>query len=68
MSNLDRYLTLYQAARFMGVADETLAKWARGGKVKGYKDPGGRWRFLEADLVAAISPVEVSSDTGEGGS
>ncbi len=49
-----RFLTLLQAAALLGVAADTLARWARDGHVPAYKTPGGRWRFVEEDLILAL--------------
>jgi len=54
MQHLPRYLTLGQAARVLGVTRETLARWARVGHVPALKTPGGRWRFVEEDLILAL--------------
>jgi len=50
-----RWLTLGQAARFLGVHPVTLRRWADGGEIPCLRTPGGHRRFLEEDLVAFLS-------------
>lgn len=41
-----------KAAALLGVSPVTLAKWARGGKIRYTKTPGGHRRF-HADVIRA---------------
>ncbi len=43
------YLTLEEAAEFLGTSRTTLYRWLRTGKVPGHK-LGRRWRFLRSEL------------------
>jgi excisionase family DNA binding protein len=48
------WLTLGQAARFLGVAQSTIRKWSDQGRVPTFKTPGGHRRFRRSDLEAFI--------------
>jgi excisionase family DNA binding protein len=58
------WLTSDEAALHLKVKPRTLLLWVRQGKVKGYKLSGTRrhvWRFLRADLDAALFDSENQS-------
>ncbi len=44
------WLTLGQAARFLGVAQSTIRKWSDAGRVPAFYTPGGHRRYRRADL------------------
>jgi len=44
------WLTLGQAARFLGVAQSTIRKWSDAGKVPAFYTPGGHRRYRRSDL------------------
>lgn len=44
------WLTLGEAARYLGVAQSTVRKWADGGRIETFKTPGGHRRFKREDL------------------
>jgi excisionase family DNA binding protein len=44
------WLTLGQAARFLGVAQSTIRKWSDSGRVPAFYTPGGHRRFRRRDL------------------
>jgi excisionase family DNA binding protein len=48
------WLTLGQAARFLGVAQSTIRKWSDQGRVPAFYTPGGHRRFRQSDLEAFI--------------
>ena len=48
------WLTLGQAARFLGVAQSTIRKWSDQARVPAFYTPGGHRRFRRADLEAFI--------------
>ncbi len=48
------WLTLGQAATFLGVAQSTIRKWSDQGRVPAFYTPGGHRRFRRADLDAFI--------------
>src|SRR5438132_13934190 len=57
------WLTLGQAARFLGVAQSTIRKWSDQGRVPAFYTPGGHRRYRRADLDAFL---ERSGPTGTG--
>src|SRR5215471_16376959 len=44
------WLTLGQAAKFLGVAQSTIRKWSDLGRVPAFYTPGGHRRYRRADL------------------
>ena len=44
------WLTLGQAARFLGVAQSTIRKWSDAGRVPAFYTPGGHRRYRRTDL------------------
>jgi excisionase family DNA binding protein len=49
------WLTLGQAAKFLGVAQSTIRKWSDLGRVPAFYTPGGHRRYRRSDLEAFIS-------------
>jgi excisionase family DNA binding protein len=49
------WLTLGQAARYLGVAQSTIRKWSDGGRVRVYKTPGRHRRYRRDDLDAFLA-------------
>jgi excisionase family DNA binding protein len=48
------WLTLGQAARFLGVAQSTIRKWSDQGRVPAFYTPGGHRRYRRRDLEAFV--------------
>jgi excisionase family DNA binding protein len=48
------WLTLGQAAKFLGVAQSTIRKWSDQGRVPAFYTPGGHRRYRRADLDAFL--------------
>ncbi|HEY4347223.1 MAG TPA: response regulator [Gaiellaceae bacterium] len=48
------WLTLGQAAKFLGVAQSTIRKWSDQGRVPAFYTPGGHRRFRRQDLDAFV--------------
>jgi excisionase family DNA binding protein len=48
------WLTLGQAAKFLGVAQSTIRKWSDQGRVPAFYTPGRHRRFLRSDLEAFV--------------
>jgi len=44
------WLTLGQAAKYLGVAQSTIRKWSDQGRVPAFYTPGGHRRFRRGDL------------------
>ena len=49
-SNEPEWLTLGQAAKFLGVAQSTIRKWSDQGRVPAFYTPGGHRRYRRRDL------------------
>jgi excisionase family DNA binding protein len=49
------WLTLGQAARFLGVAQSTIRKWSDQGRVPAFYTPGGHRRYRRGDLEAFVA-------------
>jgi len=49
-----RWLSLGEAASWLGVDEATLRHWADTGRIRTFRTPGGHRRFLEDDLRALI--------------
>src|SRR6188472_2591692 len=48
------WLTLGQAAKYLGVAQSTIRKWSDQGRVPAFYTPGGHRRFRRRDLDAFL--------------
>jgi excisionase family DNA binding protein len=48
------WLTLGQAAKFLGVAQSTIRKWSDQGRVPAFYTPGGHRRYRRRDLEAFL--------------
>jgi excisionase family DNA binding protein len=48
------WLTLGQAARFLGVAQSTIRKWSDQGRVPAFYTPGGHRRYRRSDLESVL--------------
>ena len=57
------WLTLGQAARFLGVAQSTIRKWSDQGRVPAFYTPGGHRRYRRSDLETFL---ERSGPAGQG--
>lgn len=56
---LREYLTVSQAATFIGVSASTLRNWDRLGKVAARRHPVNGYRlYLQADLVRLLKQIE----------
>ena len=61
MTKLDEFLTIKQAAKFLGVSHNTLRNWHRSAKIPVYRHPVSNYRlFKKADLVALLRQIEKS--------
>ena len=49
-SNAPEWMTLGEAAKYLGVAQSTVRKWADADRVETFKTPGGHRRFRRDDL------------------
>jgi excisionase family DNA binding protein len=44
------WLTVAEAAGFIGVSEPTLRKWTDAGRIAVFRTPGGHRRYLRAEL------------------
>jgi len=58
------WLTLGQAAKFLGVAQSTIRKWSDQGRVPAFYTPGGHRRYRRSDLETFL---DRSGPGGHGG-
>src|SRR5213082_397903 len=49
------WLTLGQAAKYLGVAQSTIRKWSDQGRVPAFYTPGGHRRFRRGDLESFLA-------------
>jgi excisionase family DNA binding protein len=53
-ANEPDWLTLGQAAKYLGVAQSTIRKWSDQGRVPAFYTPGGHRRYRRADLDVSL--------------
>ena len=58
------WLTLGQAARYLGVAQSTIRKWSDSGRVRVFKTPGRHRRYRRDDLDAFLQRSAPESRSG----
>lgn len=46
------WMTVGQAARYLGVSEPTLRKWTDDGRIPVFRTPGGHRRYLRDELDA----------------
>jgi excisionase family DNA binding protein len=64
MPKIDEYLTIKEAARFLGVAPNTLRAWGASGKIPMHRNPINDYRlFRISDLQKLLGKVERSRVT-----
>ena len=59
------WLTLGQAATYLGVAQSTVRKWSDGGRLSAFYTPGGHRRFRRGDLDAFLAGSSGGTATHE---
>lgn len=59
MANLKNYLTIKEAAEYIGVAPATLRRWDKIKKLKSYRHPINRYRlYQKKDLEALLKKIK----------
>src|SRR5919109_1772884 len=58
------WLTLGQAATYLGVAQSTIRKWSDSGRMPAFYTPGGHRRFRRRDLDAFLSGSRAATTQG----
>lgn len=59
-----KLMTPEEVAELFLVEKRTVTDWAKTGRFKGFKTPGGQWRFHEMDVRAEL--FAHTSERGEG--
>lgn len=58
MTNLSEYLTIADAAEYLGVAPNTLRNWGRDGKIPMHRNPMNGYRlFKQSDLDEILKQI-----------
>jgi len=66
--NFDDFLTVSEAAAFLGVSVSTLRNWDRSGKVKARRHPVNGYRLYDRDhLVTLIRKLNTEHGEGDSG-
>lgn len=61
MSKLDEYLTIKEAADYLGVCANTLRNWGANGKIKEHRNPLNGYRlYAPEDLDALLKQIKES--------
>ena len=61
MQKLDEYLTIKEAADFLGVSSNTLRNWGRDGKIAMHRNPVNGYRlFRQSDLDQLLNDTQKS--------
>lgn len=64
MPKLEDYLTIKQAAAFLGVAANTLRNWGASGKIPMHRNPMNGYRlFKVSDLEQLLAEIEASDES-----
>lgn len=59
--NIRDYLTIKDAAAFLGVSPNTLRNWERAGKIVTYRHPLNRYRlYKQTELALLLQAIEQS--------
>jgi excisionase family DNA binding protein len=59
MTRLNEYVTTAEAARILGVSQNTVRAWAESGKIAVRRNPANRYRlFLRRDLERFLAQIE----------
>lgn len=65
--NIRDYLTIREAATFLGVSPNTLRNWERAGKIATHRHPLNGYRlYKQTDLEALLVAIELSSQKRNG--
>ncbi len=64
MTKLDSYLTIKEAAEYLGVSPNTLRNWGRDDKVPMHRNPINGYRLFKiTDLDKFLAKIEKSNKT-----
>ena len=63
MSKLDEYLTIKEAADYLGVCANTLRNWGTSGKIKEHRNPMNGYRlYAPEDLASLLKRIQKSGE------
>lgn len=54
MSKLDEYMTVNEAAEYLGVCTNTLRNWGASGKIKEHRNPMNDYRLYSPKVLKAL--------------
>ena len=58
MKNLKDYMSIKEAADFLGVCEMTLRRWDKAGKLRAYRNPASNYRlYREEDLKLFLKNI-----------
>jgi excisionase family DNA binding protein len=61
MKNLKSYITIGEAAEFLGVTEMTLRRWDKTGKLKCYRNPANDYRlYNKSELKRFLKKISKS--------
>ena len=64
MAKLDSFLTVREAAEYLGVSPNTIRNWGRDGKIKEHRHPINNYRlFKTADLDKLLKKANQPTKT-----
>ena len=63
-SSEPQWLTLGEAARYLGVAQSTIRKWSDSGRVRAFYTPGRHRRYRQKDLDAFLDSSSPAAGSG----
>lgn len=63
MSEIDEYLTVAQAARFVGVSPATLRRWDAAGTLVAVRRAGSKYRYYR---TSDLAPFKLETESGSG--
>jgi MerR family copper efflux transcriptional regulator len=67
MSKLDEYLTINEAAEYLGVSPNTLRNWGASGKIKEHRNPMNGYRlYVPEDLDTVLNQIKESGQYPSG--
>ena len=64
--NISDYLSVKDAAEYLGVSKDTLRRWDRKGKLKAYRHPLNKYRlYRKEDLQKLLAEIKRPETEGE---
>ena len=65
MTRIADYVTVVEAAQILGVAQNTLRKWADRGDIRMHRNPANGYRlFKREDLMRFLKKIDQSARSG----